>query len=58
MRLVFIKSRQFSNSGTGIIRLVAGLSLQNPGFAPGSIHVGILVNEVELGQVFLRVLRS
>jgi hypothetical protein len=28
-----------------------------PGFAPGSIHVGLVVNKVALGQVFLRVLR-
>jgi hypothetical protein len=28
-----------------------------PGFAPGSIHVGFVVDEVVLGQVFLRGLR-
>jgi hypothetical protein len=27
------------------------------GFAPGSIHVGFVVDKVALGQVFLRVLR-
>jgi hypothetical protein len=37
--------------------LVAGLSPRRPGFAPGSIHVGIVVDKVALGQVFLRVLR-
>jgi hypothetical protein len=38
-------------------RLVAGLSPRRPGFAPGSIHVGFMVDSVALGQVFLRVLR-
>ena len=33
-------------------RLVAGLSLRRPGFDPGSIHVGFVVNKVALGQVF------
>jgi hypothetical protein len=28
-----------------------------PGFAPGSTHVGFVVDKVALGQVFLRVLR-
>jgi hypothetical protein len=37
--------------------LVADLSSQRPGFAPGSIHVGFVVDKVALGQVFLRVLR-
>jgi hypothetical protein len=38
-------------------RLVADLSLRNPGIAPRSIHVGFMVDKVTLGQVFLRVLR-
>jgi hypothetical protein len=38
-------------------RLVAGLSPWRPGFAPGSIHVGFVVDRVALWQVFLRVLR-
>jgi hypothetical protein len=37
--------------------LVAGLSPRRTGFAPGSIHVGFVVDKVALGQVFLRVLR-
>jgi hypothetical protein len=37
--------------------LVAGLSPRRPWFAPGSIHVGFVVDKVALGQVFLRVLR-
>jgi hypothetical protein len=36
-------------------RLVAGLSLRRPGFDPGSVHVGFVVDKVVLGQVFLRV---
>jgi hypothetical protein len=38
-------------------RLVVGLSPRRPGFAPGSIHVGFVVDKLVLGQVFLRVLR-
>jgi small ligand-binding sensory domain FIST len=38
-------------------QLVAGLSPRNPMLAPGSIHVGFVVDKVALGQVFLRVLR-
>jgi hypothetical protein len=37
--------------------LVAGLSPRRPGFTPGSIHVGFVVEKVALGQVFLWVLR-
>jgi hypothetical protein len=37
--------------------LVAGLSPRRPGFAPGSIHVGFVVDKVLLGQSFLRVFR-
>jgi hypothetical protein len=37
--------------------LVTGLSPRRPGFTPGSIHVGFVVDKVALGQVFLRVLR-
>jgi hypothetical protein len=36
-------------------RLVAGLSPQRPGFDPGSVHVGFVVEKVALGQVFPRV---
>jgi hypothetical protein len=39
-------------------RLVAGLSPRKPGFDPGSVHVGFVVDKVALGQVFPRVLRS
>jgi hypothetical protein len=39
-------------------RLVVGPSPQRPGFDPGSVHVGFLVDTVALGQVFFpRVLR-
>jgi hypothetical protein len=37
--------------------LVGGLSPRRPGFAPGSFHVGFVVNRAALGEVFLRVLR-
>jgi hypothetical protein len=38
-------------------RLVAGLSSRRPGFDPGSVHVGFMVDSVALGHVFPRVLR-
>jgi hypothetical protein len=38
-------------------RLVAGLSQRSPVFAPGSINMGLVVDKVALGHVFLRVLR-
>ena len=38
-------------------RLIAGLSPRRLGFDPGSVHVGFVVDEVALGQVFPRVLR-
>jgi hypothetical protein len=38
-------------------RLVAGLPPQKPGFDPGSVHVGLVVYKVALGQVFPQVLR-
>jgi hypothetical protein len=34
-----------------------GLSLRRPGFDPGSVNVGFVVDKVVLGQVFPRVLR-
>jgi hypothetical protein len=37
-------------------RLVAGLSLRKPGFHAGSVHVGLMVDKVEVEQVFGRVL--
>jgi hypothetical protein len=35
----------------------ASLPPRRPGFDPGSVHVGFVVDKVALGQVFLRVLR-
>jgi hypothetical protein len=32
-------------------RLVAGLPPRRPGFDPGSVHVGFVVDKVALGQV-------
>jgi hypothetical protein len=39
-------------------RLVAGLSPWRPGFDPGSVHVGFVVDKVALGQVFPRQFHS
>jgi hypothetical protein len=38
-------------------RLVADLPPRRPGFDPGLVHVGFVVDKVALGQVFPRVLR-
>jgi hypothetical protein len=38
-------------------RLVSGLPLRRPGFDPGSVHVGFVVDKVALGQVFPRALQ-
>jgi hypothetical protein len=45
-----------TNCITRLRRLVAGLSSRRPGFDPGSVHVGFVVNKVALGQGFPRVL--
>jgi hypothetical protein len=37
--------------------LAVGLTPRSPRFEPGSIHVGLVMDKVALGQVFLRVLR-
>jgi hypothetical protein len=37
-------------------RLVADLSLRSPRFIPRAVYVKLVMNEVELGQVFLQVL--
>jgi hypothetical protein len=38
-------------------RLLSGISQQRSGFAPGSVHVGFVVNKVALGQVLLQAIR-
>jgi hypothetical protein len=42
---------------TGLGRSIAGFSLRKPGFTPGSVRVGFVVDKVVLGQVSIRVLR-
>jgi hypothetical protein len=43
---------------TGSARAQAvSFSQQRPGFAPGSVHLGFMVEKEALGKVFLRVLR-
>jgi hypothetical protein len=39
------------------MRLIAALSLRRPEYAPRSVHVGFVLDEVALGQVSHRVLR-
>jgi hypothetical protein len=47
---------QFGNPEEGarptLRRLVAGFQPRRPGFEPGSVHVGFVVDKVVLGQVF------
>jgi len=38
-------------------QLVANLSLQMPRFKPTPVHVGLLVDKVALGHVYLQVLK-
>jgi hypothetical protein len=52
-----IKSKIFYKAVPWLRRLVACLPPRRPGFDPGSVHVGFVVDKVALGQVFLRVLR-
>jgi hypothetical protein len=44
-------------SGHAMAQAVSCLSPRSPEFAPGSVHVGFVVDKVALGQVFLLVLR-
>ena len=41
----------------GTVRLVAILSLRRTGFEPTHFQVGIMLDNVTLGQIFLRALR-
>jgi hypothetical protein len=42
--------------GRAIAQTLAGFSLQRPGFTARSVHVGFVIDKMELGQVFLKVL--
>jgi hypothetical protein len=50
---IMFTSKQISR----LWRLAAALPPRRPGFDPGSVHVGFVVDKVALAQVFLRVLR-
>jgi hypothetical protein len=55
--LIYLFIYLFTLLNTYLVRrFVAGLSPRRPGFDPGSVHVGFVVDKVALGQVFLRVL--
>jgi hypothetical protein len=43
--------------GRAMAQAVACLSPWTPGFDPGSVHMGFLVDKMALGQAFTRVLR-
>ena len=57
MRIIYTYTFKTEQAVPWLRRLAAGLSPQRPGFDPGSVHVGFVVNKVALGQVFPRVLR-
>jgi hypothetical protein len=50
-------SKHLSKAVPLLRRLAAGLPPRRPGFDPGSLHVGFVVDKVALVQVFPRVLR-
>jgi hypothetical protein len=49
---LYISSTEIRKAAPWLRRLVAGLSPWRPGFDPGSLHVGFVVEKVALGQVF------
>ena len=55
--VLFRKSASIERKSSSVYprvrRLVASLTLQMPGFDPGSVHVKFVVGKVALGQVFL-----
>jgi hypothetical protein len=56
------KIRRHHNPEDNIVKLTAGLvrpqaisrgpSPRSPGFTPGSVHVGFVVDKMEIGQIF------
>jgi hypothetical protein len=50
MSLAYIFSLEMKVAVPWLKRLVVGLSPRRPGFAPGSIHVGFVVDKVALGR--------
>jgi hypothetical protein len=54
----FYRSTEYSSWAVPWLRrLVSGLSPRRTGFDPRSVHVGFVMDEVALGQVFTRVPR-
>jgi hypothetical protein len=52
-KFIFRISYMFPTMAVPWLRLlVSSLSLQTPGFAPGSVHAGFVVDKVALGQAF------
>jgi hypothetical protein len=56
LRILFSVRFLFLKAAPWLRWLVIGLSLWRLGFGPESIHVGLVVDRVALGQVFPRVL--
>jgi hypothetical protein len=54
---VLVEIQRYGRAVPWLRSLVTGLSPRRPRFAPGSIHVGFVVDKVALGQVFLQVLQ-
>jgi hypothetical protein len=52
------KDPRYSLDGRAMAQAVSRRPLTaSPGFTPGTIHVGFVVDKVALGQFFLRLLR-
>jgi hypothetical protein len=49
-KLIYRYDKCLNEAVPWLRRLVAGLSLRRPGFAPWSIHVGFVVDKVALGR--------
>jgi hypothetical protein len=55
--MLFIQAVRFERAVERLRHLLAGLSRRGPEFDLPSIHVRFLVDNVVVGQVFLRILR-
>jgi hypothetical protein len=52
---VFVTCEVYIEAVPWFRQLVTGLSPWRPGFTPGSVHVGLMVDKVALGQVFSEI---
>jgi len=55
--ILFRWATRFERVVERLKQLFAGISRRGPDFDPTSVHVRFLVNNMALGQVFLRIIR-